>query len=517
MQDGSLPEAYRRLLDRPRWGDGPGLERMAWLRRELVGGSAPLPTLHVVGSNGKGTVAHLAAAVLGALGVPCGLYVSPHFRRFEERVQLAGKPVARGVLAEALAAADAAARRWEAERGERFAAFEVLTGAALEIFVGRFAEGSGGRRGVIVAEAGVGGRLDSTAIFEGRVAALTGVELEHTAVLGRDRSTIALDKAGIVPPGGVLVTAPLGGEEGDSLEGGIEEDLGRRGARLVRLEEAWEWQAGEARLDEAGRPRRLLDLLPGGPAGVPPGSAAPYPELSALEITGLELSLAGRHQVVNGVLAVAAVTALLEEYGPLGGLPVEDATAPRGGARVAVEGAVRRGLARARVAGRFEKLEAREPGAWAPVAVYVDVAHTPVSLEALAETARELFVERPWGLVAGVSEGRDPAMLAPLVEAAAWTVVTRSRYRGVETEKVARALGAAVTPAGAPATTARGRPFHLESSGEEALRAAVRWAGGLSRSSPSEPVPVLVTGSYFLAAEAAAVLEGRDPAALLFQ
>lgn len=462
----SSASALDHLRELPRFGDGPGLHRMAALREVLAGGEGSAetsPAIRITGSNGKGTVAHLVAALLRELGLSVGLYTSPHFLRFEERFQIDGEPLPRTELE------DAASRVREAIDGyleshpdDRVSGFEALTAMAWDLFR---------RRGldVIVAEAGIGGRFDSTRVFPGAVTALTSLELEHTAVLGRELLDIAYDKADLCPDGGVLVTGELDGEIGRRVAGA----LALRGARRQPVREVLSWEVREVRPDGM---RIELETRDG-----------------AFAVPDLELALVGRHQALNAALAVQLVREWLARNPAGGDLD------PR------LPDAIRRAFALVRVPGRFQRLEAAP--LWQRLVadtgpeVWVDVAHTPVSAAALAATVGEALAGRPVVLVAGASRGRDPEMLAPVLGQAAGVVCAVSRYRGESSE----ILGS-VARRHAP-----GRPRVIAGSVEEGLIEARALAARLG------PDPVLlVTGSYFLAAEAASVAAGGDPERLGF-
>jgi dihydrofolate synthase/folylpolyglutamate synthase len=170
--------------------------------------------VHVGGSKGKGSVAALIGAGLRCAGLRVGRYASPHVERMNERVEIDGADVKDGVLAEALectlrAREDALAA---GTAGREATWFDLVTASAFRIF---------GRERVdwIVAEVGLGGRLDSTNVLDGEVCVVTNVELEHTAVLGDTRAKIAGEKAGILKPGCALVTGlPEGDEAGDVID-----------------------------------------------------------------------------------------------------------------------------------------------------------------------------------------------------------------------------------------------------------------------------------------------------------
>jgi dihydrofolate synthase/folylpolyglutamate synthase len=173
-----------------------GLDRMRELLDALGHPEREFDAIHVVGSNGKSSTVRFCEALLGAEGVHCGAYLSPHITTFRERIRLRGEVIPQDAYDEAvLAVRDA---------GLRLTQFEALTGAALLAFA---------RDGVewAVVEAGLGGRLDATNVLaRSRVQVLTNVSMEHSELLGRSREQIAGEKLAVVPEGGHLVIGEPG-------------------------------------------------------------------------------------------------------------------------------------------------------------------------------------------------------------------------------------------------------------------------------------------------------------------
>jgi dihydrofolate synthase / folylpolyglutamate synthase len=176
------------------------------LRRDLAGAEAlaaragvtiPSRTAVVVGTNGKTSTATFLARILQAGGLRVGLTVSPHLRRWGERVLVDGYEVAVGELADRVEALRAVAAGLDV----RF--FDLLTFAAAEIFVEREVD-------VAVFEAGIGGRLDPTRLLHPQLVALTSVGLDHVELLGPDERSILVEKLGVAAPGSLVVAAPLG-------------------------------------------------------------------------------------------------------------------------------------------------------------------------------------------------------------------------------------------------------------------------------------------------------------------
>jgi dihydrofolate synthase/folylpolyglutamate synthase len=162
----------------------------------------PPPGIKVTGSNGKGSTCAMIASVLHSHGLKCGLFTSPHLYSLTERIQIDGlavtEPTLTGVLVRVMEAAELTAP------GE-FAAFEILTAAAAVYFAQQEVD-------VVVWEAGIGGRLDATRLLPATVSAVVNVDAEHTHLLGRQLSEIAVDKARLADHGSQLVLGPLAPE-----------------------------------------------------------------------------------------------------------------------------------------------------------------------------------------------------------------------------------------------------------------------------------------------------------------
>jgi dihydrofolate synthase / folylpolyglutamate synthase len=190
------------------WPKEFGLERMHALIRELGDPQRAYPSIHVVGTNGKGTATREIEQLLAAQGLSVGAYYSPHVRAWSERIRVNGSE----------ADFDRAIER---VRGvaQRATQFEVLTAAALVEFREQQVD-------VSVIEAGLGGRWDATNVIDAKVVHLTNVSLDHTDVLGETRDEIAREKLAVAGPRAIVV---LGEAEWARLVPGREVRLG--GAR----------------------------------------------------------------------------------------------------------------------------------------------------------------------------------------------------------------------------------------------------------------------------------------------
>lgn len=232
-----------------------GLDTTRELLAELGGPDLMYPTIHVGGTNGKGSVSTLTAEALRARGLRVGLYTSPHLVSFRERILVNGAPISEGAVAAWTE------RLMPLIRARQATFFEATTAIALADFAARGVD-------IAVVEVGLGGRLDSTNVLLPLVSGVTKIEKDHMKYLGDTLERIALEKAGIAKRGVPFV-------------------IGETRPRLVQL------------LRHAAREA-------GARAGVLPAS---------VRWTG-ELALQGPHQRRNAAIARAILLALPAPYRP---------------------------------------------------------------------------------------------------------------------------------------------------------------------------------------------------------
>ncbi|MBA2702200.1 MAG: bifunctional folylpolyglutamate synthase/dihydrofolate synthase, partial [Chloroflexi bacterium] len=279
----------------------------------------------IAGTNGKGSVLALAGSALRSAGLRVGMTPKPHLVSYRERIEVDGQPIDRAAFARhvevVLGAADTLARRYGA-----LTEFELLTAVVFR----HFAEAD---LDVALVEVGLGGRLDATHAWNGGVAVITNVDLDHQDRLGSTIPAIAREKAAIIERGNLAVT----GASGDALA------VIERRARRLRVPLRIALPAAILGWDRDGID---VDLAGLGPTRV---------------------GLRGRHQAAN----VAVADALLDALEAAG-----IATVP--------EAARRRGYADARWPGRLERLDGERGD------VLLDGAHNPAGATALARSLDDL-------------------------------------------------------------------------------------------------------------------------------
>jgi len=320
-----------------------------------------VPTVHVTGTNGKGSTTAMAAALLEATGRRVGTFTSPDLHAVHERICVAGAPIDDATLVDVLG------RLADLERttGVRLTRFELLTVGALLHFADEAVD-------VAVVEVGLGGTWDATNVVASEVAVVTNVSLDHTEVLGDTVEAIARDKAGIVKPGSIAV---LGDEDPTTiaLQAALAtshgaRDVWRRGAELSL-----------ARNDLAVGGRLITVATPRG----------------AHE--DVFVSLHGAHQGANALCAIAAAEAF--------------------GATALGDDVVASALGTIRIPGRMEVLRHHPT-------VLLDGAHNPAGAAVLADALEASFVVPGVRcLVLGALSSRDPAsLLEPLAAVGVDTV-----------------------------------------------------------------------------------------------
>src|SRR5690606_3603209 len=145
-------------------------------------------SIHVAGTNGKGSSSHLLASILQEAGYRTGLYTSPHLRDFRERIRVDGKPVTQKFVVDFIKG------NKPFFEARKLSFFEMTVGMAFKYFESEKVD-------IAIIEVGLGGRLDSTNIIVPEVALITNIGYDHVDILGDTLAKIAYEKAGIIKPG----------------------------------------------------------------------------------------------------------------------------------------------------------------------------------------------------------------------------------------------------------------------------------------------------------------------------
>jgi dihydrofolate synthase/folylpolyglutamate synthase len=427
------------------------LKHMRVLSEALGSPHARFPSVLIAGTNGKGSTAATLASILRTAGYRTGLYTSPHLLRINERIRIDGEAISDADFAAGYECVHAMAG--ELVAGGRLPThpsfFETITALAFRHFAEQ-------RVDIIVAEVGMGGRLDATNILEPLVCVVTDIDLDHQKFLGNTIREIAAEKAGIMRPGRPLVTLPQHPEANQTLGKAIEA-TGAIAVSAARYVAPVSPGAGELVHQQAAHTSFAMNIMD--------------------EEVEIETPLLGRHQLRNLALAISAAEELVKQG---------FAISPR---------QVAEGIRLTRWPGRFQIVPA-EADASRPEMV-IDVAHNPAGAWALRAALSEHFTaaegkERKLIMIYGAM--RDKAIrevgriLFPLAET---VILTRAagNPRAATTAELMEAIGDCGTPL-VPAPNVA-----------EAVRLA------MAEAQPFGPRALLViTGSIYIVGEAVQAL-----------
>ncbi len=361
------------LYNLQRYGIKFGLTNTIRLMSLLGNPHRKFKSLHITGTNGKGSTAAMLASILQAAGYRVGLYTSPHLLSFTERIRINGEQIQEERVVELTE------RIRNKVQSSKFKVqtltptfFEFTTAIAFTYFAEEDVE-------IGVIEVGMGGRLDATNVITPLVSVITNVGYEHQEFLGDTLKKIASEKAGIIKEGGVVVTAA--DEEALEVIGEVCRDKG-------------------ARLYQVGRDARC-EVLQSSLSGL----RIRYTGLNR-QYDNLDIPLLGRHQGVNAACALLTVELLSDR-----------------GINIA-EDQISKGLKDTVWEGRLEII-GRNP------LILLDGAHNPSSAKRLGAFIREALSEGydRLILVIGIMKDKDiPSILKELVPISEMVIITRPDY-----------------------------------------------------------------------------------------
>ena len=319
----------------------PGLERISALCEKLGNPQDELKFIHVAGTNGKGSFCSMIDSVLRAAGYKTGLFTSPYIKVFNERMQFCGENISNEDLADITEYVKPYADSMEDKPTE----FELITAIGFEYFKRKKCD-------VVILEAGMGGRLDSTNIIKSSLlSVITGISLDHTAFLGDTVEKIAAEKAGIIK------------ENGDVLFGGNSKSV----------EEVIEAKAAEMNADYHFADKSSLDIV----SSDLTGSTFNY-----FGYKEVNLPLLGLYQPWNAANVLCALEILKYK-----GFTVS-------------EKAIREGFLAARWPARFEIIS-RDP------LIIFDGAHNPEGIETAVRSIKRYFGNQKVCILTGVMKDKD--------------------------------------------------------------------------------------------------------------
>ncbi len=331
-----------------------GLDNTTRLLQALGNPQLKVPTIHLAGTNGKGSTAVFTESILRASGFKTGLFTSPHLLDYRERIKVNNLEIAPDQLAEVATQVRSACETHEIPATY----FEVGTAIAFLHFYQSQCNWN-------VIEVGMGGRLDSTNLCQAEVSVITSISMDHESSLGTDLVSIAKEKAAIIKPGGTVIAGKLP----EAVDQVIETHAREAGCPVSYLGRDF-----KVRGRNWNNRCQTFDWI--------------NPEKSFYD---LEIGLLGEFQVQNAALAVAATRKALD----LAGAPLS-------------ETALKTGLRKAKWPGRMEVIEE------API-VLLDCAHNPDSVKKLANAIHEHFQYEKCRVVLGIMQDKDLEQIAEIL------------------------------------------------------------------------------------------------------
>lgn len=367
------------LNDQKHFNVKPGLDTIRLLLMMTGDPHRGMKYIHIAGTNGKGSTASYIDSILRTAGYRTGLFTSPYVDHFTEKIRVGGEEIAPEDLIRITEGVKEAVSRLE-DQEIYPTPFEIQTAVAFRYFHDRQCD-------IVILEVGLGGRLDSTNIIdESEVSVITALGLDHTGILGDSLEEIAAEKAGIIKPGGRVVTVPQ--KEGAARV--IRQKCLETGADLtvVDMESVRVLQTDLMdQVFEDGRGRRYT------------------------------IHLQGPHQIENAMAAVTAVDLLVKRGWAIS------------------EEDLKKGLELTRWMGRMEILR-KDP------VLIIDGAHNPQGVEALKKGLIQLFPEKKIVFATGVLADKEYMVMMRTMEPIAekFLTLTPDSPRALPAEELAGIL-----------------------------------------------------------------------------
>lgn len=323
------------IHSRLRLGIKPGLERMQCLLEKLGNPHEKLKTIHIGGTNGKGSTVTYLRNILQESGFSVGTFTSPYFERFNERISINGDPVSDEDLTLLVEKIKPIAESMEHSEWGTPSEFEVITAMSFYYFAEMQPVD------LVLYEVGLGGRLDSTNVITPMVSVITSIGLDHMQFLGNRLEDIAFEKAGIIKRSVPVIS-------------GVQQKEAAKVIRKKALEmSSVLFELGE---DFSVERKALLER----------GERFHY--TSPFQNETYELSMIGAHQINNAAIAIKVIELLGEKQ------------------KIASTH-IKAGLKKASWPGRMEAIS-YNPG------IYIDGAHNPEGVQALVKTIKERFINK---------------------------------------------------------------------------------------------------------------------------
>lgn len=358
-----------------------GLSNIASFLNYLGNLHLKFQSIHVAGTNGKGSVCAMLESVLCQAGYKTGLFTSPHLVDFTERVRICGRPIEKEFIADFVAEFKNRIDKY------KYTFFEVNTALAFLYFAEKKVD-------LAVVETGLGGRLDATNVLFPLATVITNIDLEHTDILGKKITEIAAEKGGIVKEKVPVIT---GVEQSEALKV-IKFISEKKNSPLIPVKGNSSWKIKKTTLEKT-----VLDL-----------------RLKNTSFPNLELDLLGTHQVKNAAISLLTVQELQKR-----------------GYRIS-NTAITKGLKNVNWPCRFQ-IYRKKP------LVILDAAHNPAAARVLKQTFSDLLPDRKVIFIFGVMQDKDyPQILKALSPIAKKILLTQPQIKRAaslaELEKVVKPL-----------------------------------------------------------------------------
>jgi dihydrofolate synthase / folylpolyglutamate synthase len=263
----TYPESIKFLYHLQKFGMKFGLRGIQTLLASFDHPEQKFPSIHIAGTNGKGSTASMIASMFTAAGYKTGLYTSPHLVKFNERIRINGKPISSHATARLVSVI-----RKNVERNN-CTFFEAVTAMAFLYFAESEVE-------IAIIETGLGGRLDATNVLHPLVSVITSIGMEHTQILGTKITKIAFEKGGIIKHGVPCLT---GAQSHSAIQ------------MLQKISHQKKSQFMQVHPQFVHIKHSSLS-----------GSVADYRVAESL-MKNVRISLAGEHQTMNACLALNAI------------------------------------------------------------------------------------------------------------------------------------------------------------------------------------------------------------------
>ncbi len=335
-----------------------GLSRISTLLQHMQNPQQRFKSVHVAGTNGKGTTCAVLESIMRQSGYRTGLFTSPHLQYIGERIRVNGEPIPETELGRLIVDARPLIEQLKCTY------FEAITAIALQYFAGQEVE-------IAVIEVGLGGRFDATNVITPELSVITSIDFDHTEHLGSSLTKIAREKSAIMKPGVLCLTStqqPAANTE-------IRRAADTIGIRLVAVDEICKLENITTTEDNS-----TFDL-----------------RLARAERCGVSLPLSGSVQVKNAALAIAAAELLHQSHFEV---PVP---------------AILSGLAGVHWPGRHQKL-AQQPK------IVIDVAHNASAFREMTQSLRRIYTCDRLIFILGLLHDKNATEIAATVAGCADSV-----------------------------------------------------------------------------------------------